>query len=141
MFKPTVDAEDNKEKRADKGWAGRQRKRVALVDRKRAYAHQESQLEPLTFHHEESQEELQQLASFHRKMEEDREELEKGMAAAQLPPLPDDSWELEEENGEESGSMHAEDMMGDCELSEEEEWTSQQEHAWAIGHSLSVNRS
>jgi hypothetical protein len=111
------------------------------VGRKLADAHNESQeLEPLAFHPHESQEleplafhcesqEVEQLVSFRRKMEEDCEELEMGMAAAQLPPLPDDSWELEEDNREESGSMHTEDM-GDCESSKEEEQTSQQEHAW-----------
>ena len=123
MFKATVNAEDNKEARTNKGWMGRRAKRVALVHQKRTDAHHESQeLEPLASHHEESQ--LEQLASFRRRMEEDRIELEKGMAAVQqLPPLPVDSWDAEEENREESDSMHTEDMgdMGDCESSEEEE--------------------
>jgi hypothetical protein len=109
MFKPTVNSEDNKEARTNKGWLGRQAKRDGLVYQKRTDAHQESQeLEPLASHHEESQ--LESLASVHRRMEEDRIELEKGMAAVQqLPPLPVDSWDSVTED------------MGDCESSEEEE--------------------
>jgi hypothetical protein len=120
-FKQTVNAEDNKEARTNKGWLGRRAKRVALVHQKRTNAHHESQeeLEPLASHHEESQ--LESLASVHRRMEEDRIELEKGMAAVQqLSPPPVDSWDSGEENGEESDSIHTEDMR-DCESSEEEE--------------------
>jgi hypothetical protein len=114
LFKPTICSIGSKEARTDKDWGERRAKRHALVDQKRAVA--------AARHVQESQEQQDALASYYyRRMEEEREELEKGMAAAgQLPPLPVDSWELGEENGEESGSINTADMMPDM-WSEEEE--------------------
>jgi len=126
MFKPTVDTEENKESRTNKGWVGRREKRGALVHQKRTDAHHHERqkvLEPaLASHHEESHE-LESLDSFHKRMEADRYELEEGMAAAQqlVPPaLPDDSWDSEENGEESSNSIHTQDMF-DYESSEEEE--------------------
>jgi hypothetical protein len=107
LFKPTVDVDSNKETRSKQEREKRQGKRGALVHRLRSEAHNESQLLQLPRTSD---------AAFITRMEEEGEKLEKSMAAAlELPPLPVDSWELEEEEkGEESGdSINTADMMND----------------------------
>jgi hypothetical protein len=114
LFKPTVDAEANKALRKNKSQEKRQVKRGALVKKFRTDAEIEAHRTRSTTSND----------AFARRMEKEGEELQKGMAAAgQLPPLPLDSWDLEEEDekgGESCDSINTADMMNNSTDEEEE---------------------